>query len=108
MKYALIYQYDPAQATPGGMAEIEEWMALDQEVKDAGAHVYSAGFHSAADAHTVTAASPDTVKGTEGVTIAGFMVVEVPDLETALTWARKIPTARYGSVQVRALVEFEA
>jgi hypothetical protein len=43
MKFALLYFYDPAQAGPAE-DEVSDWLALD-ESKEAGAHVYGAGFH---------------------------------------------------------------
>jgi hypothetical protein len=44
MKFALLYFYDPAQAGPAE-SEVSDWLALDAEIKEAGAHVYGAGFH---------------------------------------------------------------
>jgi len=36
--------------------------------------------------------------------LGGFYVIEVPDLDTALEWAAKCPSAGYASVEVRPLV----
>ena len=44
MKFALLCFYDPAQVGPAE-GEVSEWLALDAEIKEAGAHVYGAGFH---------------------------------------------------------------
>ena len=44
MKFALLYFYDPAQAGPAE-GEVSDWLALDAEIKEAGAHVYGASFH---------------------------------------------------------------
>lgn len=33
----------------------------------------------------------------------GFYVIEVPDLDSALAWAAKVPSARVGSIEVRPL-----
>jgi hypothetical protein len=53
MKFALLYFYDPAQAgTAEG--EVSDWLALDAEIKEAGAHVYGAGFHPESTARTVS------------------------------------------------------
>ena len=46
MKFALSYFYDPAEG--------EDWLALDAEIKEAGAHVYGAGFHPESTARTVS------------------------------------------------------
>jgi hypothetical protein len=37
-------------------------------------------------------------------TLGGFYVIDVPDLDTALGWAAKVPSATYGTVEVRPLV----
>ena len=34
-------------------------------------------------------------------TLGGYMTVEVPDLDTAITWAKKCPMAKYGAVEIR-------
>nr|WP_084597349.1 YciI family protein [Nocardioides aequoreus] len=36
--------------------------------------------------------------------LGGYFVVEVPDLDTALAWAERCPSAEYASVEVRPLV----
>lgn len=33
--------------------------------------------------------------------LAGFFVIDVPDLDAALEWAAKSPSASYGSVEIR-------
>ena len=38
MKFALSYFYDPAHAGPAE-GEVSDWLALDAEIKEAGAHV---------------------------------------------------------------------
>lgn len=35
-------------------------------------------------------------------TLGGFFVIDVPDLDTALDWAKKCPAAQYGTVELRA------
>mgnify|MGYP001795472015 CR=1 FL=1 len=33
--------------------------------------------------------------------LGGYFVIDVPDLDAALAWAEKCPTARYGLIEVR-------
>ena len=33
--------------------------------------------------------------------LGGYMTVEVPDLDTAISWAKKCPMAKYGAVEIR-------
>jgi len=35
--------------------------------------------------------------------LGGFHLIDVPDLDTALAWARRCPTAQRGRVEVRAI-----
>lgn len=34
--------------------------------------------------------------------LGGYFVIDVPDLDAALAWARKCPAAQYGHVEIRA------
>jgi hypothetical protein len=40
--------------------------------------------------------------------IGGFYLVEAPDLDAAIAWAKKIPTAKYGSIEIRPIWEPDA
>jgi hypothetical protein len=35
--------------------------------------------------------------------LAGYFVIDVPDLDAAIEWAQRCPSARYGSVEIRPL-----
>ena len=37
--------------------------------------------------------------------LGGFYMIEVPDLDTAIKWARQCPGHRYGAVEVRPVME---
>ncbi|MEU5846557.1 YciI family protein [Saccharopolyspora shandongensis] len=110
MKFALLYQYDPTKTGPTD-GEIDDWLALDKQIRDAGIFVYEAGFHPAEAARTVTvrddaAATTDGIEHRTGEYLAGLYVIEVADLDAATKWAEQIPTGRYGSVEVRQVVEY--
>ncbi|MER7050629.1 YciI family protein [Streptomyces jumonjinensis] len=109
MQYALIYFYDPAEAGPGGDEEVKEWINLDNELTEAGIKVHEAGFHPGTEGKTVTvrdggAAVEDGVAA--GSTVAGYYVLDVPDEHTAVSWAQRIPAARYGRVEIRQVTVF--
>ncbi|WP_044237761.1 YciI family protein [Chondromyces apiculatus] len=38
--------------------------------------------------------------------LGGYYIVEVPDLEAALKWAAKCPSAAIGSIEVRPVMDF--
>lgn len=110
MKFALLYQYDPSKTGPSP-AEISDWLAFDAQVRDAGIFVYESGFHAADHARTVSlrdgaASVTDGVGQGDGEVSAGVYVIDVDDAEAATAWAKKVPTASYGSVAVRQVVEY--
>lgn len=110
MKFALLYRYDPAQAGPTE-GEVRDWIDLDAEIKSSGAFVYEAGFQPASTAQTVSvrdgrALSEEGGVVGDGEVLAGLYVVDVADAGEAAEWARRIPTAAYGRVEVRPVVEF--
>jgi hypothetical protein len=37
--------------------------------------------------------------------LAGFFSIDVPDLDQAIAWAARCPSARYGSIEIRPLFE---
>jgi hypothetical protein len=39
--------------------------------------------------------------------LGGFYLIDVPDLDAAIDWAAKCPGAKYGSVEVRPIMEFD-
>ena len=41
-------------------------------------------------------------------TLGGYYVIDVPDLDTALKYAARMPNVSYGSVEVRPVVDFSA
>ena len=111
MQLALCYYYDPATDGPTE-GEIPEWMDFAAKVKDAGVLVYEVGFHSAETAKTLSArdgrvTTEDGGVAKSGDVLAGLVVVDVPDVDAALDWAQRIPTARYGKIEVRPVVEWE-
>ncbi|MFE6962190.1 YciI family protein [Streptomyces sp. NPDC057696] len=86
-------------------------MELDAALKAAGNFVHESGFHPPGRARTVTVRNghaqvqAGTVIGA-GTTVAGYIEVDVADEDAALSWAKRVPTARYGQVEVRRIVEY--
>lgn len=114
MKYMLLINAG-AVAENGGAAEctVEDWVAYDKQVRDAG--VFVSG-ESLADLVTATAVrvgrdgEPVVTDGPFAETrevLGGFYVIDVPDLDAALDWAARCPGARgNGSVVVRPVADF--
>lgn len=80
--------------------------AFNEELEKAGAMVFAGGLHPASSA-TVIRPNGTEVSMTDGPyaeskeLMGGFWVVEAPDLDAALEWARKGALACEGPVEVR-------
>jgi hypothetical protein len=94
-----IYQPDGEPPPPETLQKVmREVGALIQDMKAAGAWVFNAGLHPASIATVVRSQGGDvlTTDGpfTEGKEhIGGFVIVQSPDLDGALAWARKLSRA---------------
>jgi hypothetical protein len=115
VKYLLLINADAVDGNGGAAScTVEDWMAYDKEMRDAG--IFVSG-ESLADLVTATAVrvGPD---GRRTVTdgpfaetreiLGGFYVIDVPDLDAALDWAARCPGARDGSIVVRPVADFGA
>jgi len=102
-----IYQPDGGPPPPEFMESVaRDLYALNQDIKAAGAWVFSRGLHAPGtatvvrvrDREIVTTDGP-YVEGKEH--IGGFWIVEAPDLDAALGWARKAARATTLPIEVR-------
>jgi hypothetical protein len=79
---------------------------LNQELKAAGAWVFAGGLYPA-DTSTTVKVNDGEVLTTDGPfaetkeQLGGFWVIEAPDLDAALAWARKATVACQGPVELR-------
>ena len=76
--------------------------AYVEALKKAGVLVGNHGLRPTGEARTVRKES--VLDGPFAETkeqLAGYFLLEVPDMEAALAWARRHPTAAYGAVEVR-------
>jgi len=107
VKYALVYFFDPSKAGPTE-GEYQEWVEFEDSAKDASQLVHGAGLHPSREAKSVSVRDGRiAVEGgvPAGEAVAGYYVVEVPDEDAAISWAQRVPTARYGRVEVRQITE---
>jgi hypothetical protein len=91
-------------------AEMPEWVELTESLREAGALVANSPLHSVDAATTVRVRDGESAltDGPFAVTkevLAGYYILECRDLDEALRHATRLPTARYGSVEVRPLLE---
>ena len=113
MKYMMLICTDPAQITsPQGQATIPDILAkhqkLAEELNAAGVEWSGARLQPASAATTVrtNGGSQTLHDGPYAETkeeLGGYYLIDAPDLDAAIAWARKIPTPGTGSVEVRPL-----
>lgn len=113
MKQYLLSIYQPNGPIPapevleGIMRDVN---ALRQEMKASGAWVFTAGLHAPSTA-TVVRLKDREVLTTDGPYIegkehiGGFTVIRAPDLDSALTWGRKLARATTLPIEVRPVNE---
>ena len=90
-----------------------EYIAFTQALEAAGAMADGNQLQPAHTATTVRVRDGETLV-TDGPfietkeTLGGYYVIDVESLDEALEWAAKIPSARYGHIEVRPVVMREA
>jgi len=113
MKQYLFTIYQP-DGNPPPKPELDKIMAnvraLRDEAKAAGAWVFSAGLHPPSTATVVKAHSGDVLmtdgpylEGKEH--IGGFSIIQAPDLDGALEWAKKFARVITLPIEVRPIAQ---
>jgi hypothetical protein len=113
MKQYLISVYQPDGDPPPPevlqrvMRDVDAW---EQELKAAGAWVFTGGLHPPSTATVLRLQDGDVLitdgpyaEGKEHV--GGFTIIKAPDLDAALEWGRKATRATTLPVEVRPLQE---
>ena len=113
MKYMLLIYADPAQApapdTPEAQEEFGRWMRISEEM--APVTVSGAPLQGVDTATTVRVQDGETVlsDGPFAETkelLGGYYILDVPDLDTAVSWAERLPNVGRGSVEIRPVMDF--
>lgn len=115
MRYSLLMHYpEMTEAELGEEALAEGKAAFDAYAKSldaAGVLISAEVLQPVATATTLTV-SEGTPKIQDGPfadtkeQLGGTFVINVPDLDAALTWAQKCPAAQYGAVEIRPTAVF--
>jgi hypothetical protein len=114
MQYALLI-YTPEATSPPSQEEIGEMMdaynAYTESIRGDGSYVGGEALRETTTATTVRVRDGQTLT-TDGPfaetkeALGGFYVIEAPDLDAAIASAARIPGARFGSIEVRPLVDW--
>jgi hypothetical protein len=114
MKYILLDYVGESGWPELTRAEQEHWLgayrAYMQAMTQAGVLQSSSGLYPTSSATTVRISNdkPQVLDGPYADTkeqLGGFHIIEVPDLDAAISWAARSPTALHGVVEVRPLRE---
>jgi len=114
MKYMLLDYVQESGWTDLTRAEQEHWLGAYIAWKDAmakaGVLKSASGLQASSAATTVRVAkgTPQVLDGPYADTreqLGGFHLIEVADLDAAISWAARSPTALHGVVEVRPAME---
>ncbi len=116
MQYLIMLHFPPGEGpqegTPEYDAEMERWGELTREMRDAGVVIGVSGLQL--EAVTTVRKKSGELTVTDGPyaetkeVLFSFYIIDVDDLDAALAWAARMPSAEYGSVEVRPMVGYEA
>ena len=103
---------DPKPGTPEGDAMFKNYMDFSEEVRRKELMLGSNALQGAATATTVRVREGKT-RTTDGPfaetkeQLGGYYLLDCKDLDEAIEYAAKIPSAKYGSIEVRPVMLFE-
>jgi hypothetical protein len=107
-----MYQPDGVVPPPAVLAPVMERLGeLTDDLKAAGAFVFGNGLADASESTVLKARAEGDVLVSEGPYLGGvehlggFDIIEAPDLDTALGWARRFAEITGLPIEVRAFAE---
>ena len=111
MKYLLLMYANEAEMPRNPeeqQAVAQAWQTVLADMKSTGAWLGNNGLSSISDATTVRIREGRTLTsdGPFAETheqLGGYYLLDCKDLDEAISWAEKIPTAKYGSIEIRPL-----
>jgi hypothetical protein len=114
MKYMLLIVGDESQypnmSEEEGRAQMERWTDYSKELVDAGAYVAGEGLQPSATATTLRVQDGERLL-TDGPfaetkeQIGGFYVIDCKNLDEAVDWAAKLPSAEWGGAEIRPVMD---
>jgi hypothetical protein len=112
MRYMMLIHHDEAALAAAPQKELwAEYGAFNEALRKAGAGT-SGGERlqpsSAATTVRQTDGKVDVLDGPYAETkeqFAGYFFVTAADLDEAIAWARRCPSSKYGSIEIRPVVE---
>jgi hypothetical protein len=115
MQYMLLIYNDPALEPAFGTPEFQEMMggffAANEKMKADGVLRGGEGLKDVTTATSlrVRGGKVETMDGPFAETkehLGGYYVIDVPDLDAALKYAAMLPSASFGTIEVRPLMDY--
>jgi hypothetical protein len=115
MQYMLLIYNDPALEPAYGTPEFNDMMggyfAANERMKVDGVLRSGEGLQGVETATSlrIKSGKVETMDGPFAETrehLGGYYVIDVPDLDAALTYAALIPSAHFGTIEVRPLMDY--
>ncbi|MCU0907431.1 MAG: YciI family protein [Rhodobacteraceae bacterium] len=115
MQYMLLIYNDPALEPPYGTPEFDAMMggffAANERMKADGVLRGGEGLQGVETATSlrIRGGKAETMDGPFAETretLGGYYIIDVPDLDAALTYAALIPSVHFGTVEVRPLMDY--
>jgi hypothetical protein len=116
MRYMLLIYSDESILASMSEADLQadmaKWWEYDSAIKGAGAASIGEAMQPTSTATTVRddGGKPIVTDGPFAETkeqLGGWYVLDVENLDAAIEWAHKCPAAKYGSIELRPIQEFE-
>jgi hypothetical protein len=116
MRYMLLIIGDESRysemSEEEGKAQLERWSEYTKELVDAGAFVAGDGLQTSTSATTLRVQDGERIL-TDGPfaetkeQIGGYYTIDCKDLDAAIDWAAKLPSAAYGGVtEIRPVMDY--
>ena len=115
MKYMLLIYNDPSKEPAYGTPEFQEMMAgffsANDRMNADGVLRSGEGLQGIETATSlrIKSGKVETMDGPFAETrehLGGYYVIDVPDLDAALTYAALLPSAHFGTIEVRPLMDY--
>lgn len=110
MRYMMLIHHDEVALAKAPQKELwADYAAFNEALAKAGAGMEAGERLQPASAATTVRAidgSTDVLDGPYADTkeqLAGYFMIDVADLDEAIAWARRCPSSRYGSIEIRPL-----
>jgi hypothetical protein len=108
MRYMMLIHHDEAALAAAPQKELwADYAAFNEALAKAGGGM-SAGERLQASSAATTVRQydekTDIIDGPYADTkeqLAGYFFIDVPDLDEAIVWAKRCPSSRYGSIEIR-------